>query len=321
MKYHILLLVMVFFATGCSEEDDLQPSYSDVEWFVLQDNLDDAVQHAAYGVYSTWGIPVFCNDTIGSQERGLDHNGNPIVYYKVLDLNYNLNNPTNAFSINAKHISLIRDEADKLAGIKFVDEVLLPNVPEIFYIQSILLLDSIYEQQYVGGAKSMKAVHQAMETLAVADIPVIANMSQAEKIERANEIITYLAIKYLAKNPSSEIETFKKVSYDPATQRSYYGRNVRTPNYPGESCLAPARWEVYGFLDYSRDNYPYVTDPDITKWRYRIVKEDEDIEDYIMAVVSYSKAEFEGMYAEYPMVLEKFLIMRGVMESIGFELK
>ena len=128
----------MFFAVGCSKEDDLTPSYVDAEWFMIQDNPDDAVQHAAYGVYSSWGIPVFLNDTIGQQERGIDHNGQPIVYHKVLDLNYNLNNPANVYSIVAKRIALIQDEADKLAGIEFIDKVFLPLVPDIFHIQSTL---------------------------------------------------------------------------------------------------------------------------------------------------------------------------------------
>ena len=319
MKYYILLLGILFFITGCDKENDLEPSFLEKEWFKLQDNPDDRVQHAAYEVYVTWGIPVFCNDTIGSEDRGSDHYGNPIVYYKVLDLNYNLNNPSNINNIQSKHISLIREDADKLAGIEFVDKIFFPAVPEVFHIQSILLLDSIYEEQY--GNKTLKKMHQAMETLAIADIPLIAGMSHEEKVERVNELVTFLSINYLAKNPVAELETFKRVSYDPATKRSYYGMMVRKPLYPGYICLEPARWEVYGFLDYSRSNYPYVTDPDITNWRYQIVTEDEDVEDFIMAVVSYSKRDFEAAYAEYPKVLEKFEIMRGIMESIGVELK
>lgn len=321
MKYYILFLGVLFFFTGCNKENDLEPSYADAEWFVLQDNPDDMVQHTAYGIYANWGIPVFLNDTIGKQERGIDHNGKPIVYYKVLDLNYNLNNPANMNSIQAKHISLIQDDADKLAGIEFVDKMLLPHMPEVFHVQSILLLDSIYEQQYAGGAKNMKKVHQAMETLAIADIPVIADMSVKEKENRANEVLVYLAINYLAKNSSVDLETFKRVSYDPVNQRSYYKMQVRTPYYPGYVCLSPARWEVYGFLDFDRSKYFYITDADVNQWYYTLGDENADIEDYIMAVISYTNEDFEAEYVEYPMVIEKFRIMRGIVKSIGFELK
>ena len=93
MKYYILLLGILFFVTGCSKENDLTPSPAGKNWFQLEDDSADRVQHAAYEVYTEWGIPVFCHDTIGSEERGTDHDGNIIVFHKVLDLNYNMNNP------------------------------------------------------------------------------------------------------------------------------------------------------------------------------------------------------------------------------------
>ena len=88
MKYYILLLGILFFVTGCSKENDLTPSPAGKNWFQLEDDSADRVQHAAYEVYTEWGIPVFCHDTIGSEERGTDHDGNIIVFHKVLDLNY-----------------------------------------------------------------------------------------------------------------------------------------------------------------------------------------------------------------------------------------
>lgn len=227
MKYYILLLGILFFVTGCSKENDLTPSPAGKNWFQLEDDSADRVQHAAYEVYTEWGIPVFCHDTIGSEERGTDHDGNIIVFHKVLDLNYNMNNPANLNSVTNKKRILIRDETDRLAGIKFVDEVFLPEVPDGFYIQSILLLDSLYEQEREGGEKKMLKMHQGMETLAVADIPLIADMSVEEQVERAGEIITYMTLNFLAKNPSDRLTDFKRVSYDPTTQRSFYEMSVR----------------------------------------------------------------------------------------------
>lgn len=76
-----------------------------------------------------------------------------------------------------------------------------------------------------------------METLAVADIPLIADMSVEEQVERAGEIITYMTLNFLAKNPSDRLTDFKRVSYDPTTQRSFYEMSVRAPYYPGISLL------------------------------------------------------------------------------------
>ena len=322
MKYYILLLGILFFVTGCSKENDLTPSPAGKNWFRLEDDSADRVQHAAYEVYTEWGIPVFCHDTIGSEERGTDHDGNIIVFHKVLDLNYNMNNPANLNSVTNKKRILIRDETDRLAGIKFVDEVFLPEVPDGFYIQSILLLDSLYEQEREGGEKKMLKMHQGMETLAVADIPLIADMSVEEQVERAGEIITYMTLNFLAKNPSDRLTDFKRVSYDPTTQRSFYEMSVRAPYYPGDlSCLEPAHWETYGFLDFDRSKYHYIDGSEIGSWYYTLGGEDADVEDFVMAAVSYRENDFKAEYADYPKVLEKFAIIREILGEIGFKLK
>ena len=46
MKYYILLLGILFFVTGCSKENDLTPSPAGKNWFQLEDDSADRVQHA-----------------------------------------------------------------------------------------------------------------------------------------------------------------------------------------------------------------------------------------------------------------------------------
>lgn len=319
MKYYILFIGLFFFIS-CSKEDGLNPSHEDRLWFVIEDDPQDALQHEIFKVYSDWGIPVFYNDTLGHEERGYNKYGEPIVYYKILDLNYSLNTPTNAIGVLDKYPVLMQDEADILAGVKFVDEVLLPVIPECFFVRSILLLDSLYEEQY--GNKKLQKFHQAMETLALGSVPSIAKMSKEEQTVRANEIVTYLTLNYLNKNSTDEnMAAFRKVSYDPVKQWSFYEMWVRKPLYPGYKCLEPARWEVYGFLDYDHSRGASVTDPDVNNWYYCLVKESVDVEAYIMAVLSYSKSEFTEKYKAYPKVMEKYRLMCEILTSIGFELK
>ena len=87
MKYYILMIGMLFLLAGCGKENGLEPSFLEEEWFVIKDNPDDPLRHAVYNVYSEWGVPVFYNDTIGRQDRGIDRTGNPVTFYRLLDLN------------------------------------------------------------------------------------------------------------------------------------------------------------------------------------------------------------------------------------------
>ena len=49
--------------------------------------------------------------------------------------------------------------------------------------------------------------------------------------------------------------------------------------------------------------------------------EDADVEDFVMAAVSYRENDFKAEYADYPKVLEKFAIIREILGEIGFKLK
>ena len=62
---------MIFFLGGCYHESELKQSYFDENWYVLQDS-DDPLDHQRYLIYKETGIPIFYNDTIGSQNRGVD---------------------------------------------------------------------------------------------------------------------------------------------------------------------------------------------------------------------------------------------------------
>lgn len=319
MKYNIGILIIWFLLAGCEKENEVKPSYLETDWFTIVDNPDDPLQHKVYEVFTDWGIPVFYNDTIGRQDRGLDQSGHPVIFYKILDLNYNLNNPENAFSIRAKHISLIREKSDIWAGIELLEEKLFPLLPEKFYIHSILLLDSLYEEEWDN--KYPLRVYRGMETLAVAGVPEIAGMTEEEKNAWVNEIAVYLAVNYLAANALDGIDTFRKESYDPVLQRSIYGLLVCPPRYPGFICVQPDRWEVYGFLDYDHSQYADIAGPDPANWRYSLVKEEEDLEAFIMAVLSSDEEEFANRYADYPKILRKYRLMADILTTVGFKLQ
>lgn len=319
MKYLSLFLIsMIWFFTGCEKEKQPEPSYLEQDWFTITDNPDDPLQHRVYELFSEWGIPVFYNDTIGRQERGTDLSGNPVIFHRRLDLNYNLNNPENAFSLKAKHISLITEKEDILAGIEFVDKKLLPVIPPQFYIHSILLVDSLYEKEY--GTIYPLSAYRGMEALAIADVPAIAKMTEDKQKNRVNEIAIYLTINYLANHESEDLVAFRQESYDPALEKSIYGLEACKPRYPGYLCVKPDRWEVYGFLDYDHSRSASITDPDPANWYYRLVKEEEDIETFIMAVLSQDENDFMIEYAAYPKVLKKYQLIRNLLTTIGFKL-
>lgn len=317
MKKEIIVFVLVALLFSCSKEDVLTPSYSDRNWFAVEDNPNDPLANKIYQIYKKSGIPIFYHDLIGTEERGYDANGEPIVFEMRLDLNYSITGGPTAPT--PKKFTLSEDKTAIMEGVKFVDEYLLPLVPKQFYMHSILLLNELYEQPYENGKKTSFIAHGAMNTFAIADVELIAAMSAEQKEAHANKILTMLAVNHLYGNVDDEIQKFYKVSYDPVKQWNFYTMMVQVPRYPGYKSLDPARWEVYGFLDYDRSYRVIDESADLATWIYKIVAQKDDIEDFVEAVLSYTESEFTVKYNEYPRVMEKYKIMRKKVSEMGFK--
>lgn len=128
----------VFLLSGCYKENDLDPSYHDMNWFVLEDS-DDPLDHARYLVYKEYGIPIFFNDTIGSQERGVDAFGNPVIYYEVLHPDYTI-----LSMVRRTTYELCREKDHQMEGVKFIRDRVMPElISPVFYPRCFLLVNKL----------------------------------------------------------------------------------------------------------------------------------------------------------------------------------
>ena len=92
--YSIVVFVAAFLA-GCSDENQrLNPTYEDLNWYVIHDGSDE-IQHLRYQIYSTTGISVFHSDTIGREFRGVNGYGDSVFHYEVLAPYYSITSNTN----------------------------------------------------------------------------------------------------------------------------------------------------------------------------------------------------------------------------------
>ena len=52
---------------ACQKEDGITPGTGFENLYTIQDDPNDSIQHKRYELYTTYGVPVFFNDTIGKQ--------------------------------------------------------------------------------------------------------------------------------------------------------------------------------------------------------------------------------------------------------------
>ncbi|MFI3316447.1 MAG: hypothetical protein SNF93_02565 [Rikenellaceae bacterium] len=86
-KKILYFAISIALFVACNKEEELSPSGYDLNWYALEES-DNALDQLRYQIYSAMGVTIFYNDVIGTQERGTDFSGNPIIYEEVLDPNY-----------------------------------------------------------------------------------------------------------------------------------------------------------------------------------------------------------------------------------------
>lgn len=316
MRNYILLILVCFLTIRCnSDENELTPSRADRDWFAIEDS-DDPVGHELYLLYEKYNLPVFVNDTIGQEDRGVDYYGNPIVYYYVLDMNYTVGAPVTDNYLRSRKYSLLQDVEDQLAGIAFLDNYLIPALPEGMYFNSILLLDSLYEMRMSSSGWGVERkdlnVYKGVMTLAIGQGKAIAKMTPEEQNKQKGLILATLALDQME---DDQLTDFYMVSYDSEKKFSYYQHVV---NYAPGAAMPSAKCEVYGFLDYDSRYYAMNEGKDPSQWIYYTISQAEDLEDFVMAFFRYSESEFKEMYVDYPLVLKKYEIIKELMTGLGF---
>lgn len=343
MKY-IFFSIVVFGVCclwGCNKEEDLSPSNIDRNWFVLQDNPNDAVAHKCYELYEKWGIPIFYNDTIGREEQ-TDYFGNSFVNYEVLQLFYSASSyPSGIYSLFPQE-----DKNDLLPMLEMMDKVILPRLQKEMKITSILLVDTLKVAGLAIGSYADKQQYRGFNTWALKAVRQPGNMTEEEWEDYGINILIdlvknklnfsdFLAISNQFGAKYSETSD-SKYSYALSSGSSNYtwgfpfginvaeffaGIRLEDENYQKETDLAYLNMpeglclETYGILK------PLEGSPteNIPKYLWYIPKQQQDIDDYCKAVFEYSPSEFQTKYANYPWCLQKYEIVKKLFEDYGFK--
>lgn len=148
MKTWIFILAVALLA-ACTEEDELTPSEIK-NWYVITptENMDE-VDQKIYDLYTKYNLAVFYKDTIGSEDRGWkDENGNPKLYYEVLNLGYDISVGTNvignSFESTPLDVSTPEKKERLLPLLELMDKTLFSWIEnaEVF-IPAVLVVENM----------------------------------------------------------------------------------------------------------------------------------------------------------------------------------
>lgn len=208
----ICLLALAFVslvATSCQDEEETVFTDYDKNWFVIEDDANDPAQHAAYTFYKDFGIPVFYNDTIGTQER-VDLWGNHYTHYETLTLAYSIGGNLSAGSDPSISNFTYCDKAVGPTALQWLREEVMPSIPNKAHIHSILLVENLYSRAY--GSYAFRGVN----TIVIGNASRLGSMSNTEA-QTCKAAILRAALTDMLFNQGlfdSEIEIFGKVATD-----------------------------------------------------------------------------------------------------------
>lgn len=305
MKNQLLYVCIGLFIlalAACSDDDgNLAPSLDDKDWWEIKDNPDSKLDHLIYEVYKETGVSIFYNDTIGREVR-VDNFGNTYNYYKIIDIEYNIEGR----SVGADYVLSTREQQIE-EGVKFLRDRVIHRLisgtnPRCFLLVDYLRLNpnAIYESCIREGS-----VYRSMEATVVGKLNILSTLSEEGLNRMAAEVLAAGVANYVFNHESTELEQFYNLSTLKSGDdiKSMYGQYLYSWNSDYE---IP---EYYGFLSSSWYNEE---DEDM----YMTPLHLQDIVQYITEVMVGDDEGFMQKYAEYEVVRKKFRIMQKIIVNL-----
>lgn len=131
-KFIVYGILSVLSFVGCDKEDDLSWNGERTNWFEIQDK-PGRFNQLAYQVYRESGLPIFVNDTIGTEIRGTDAYGEPIIHHEMFVVGYSITS-----QLGEAGFVLSSDTANMLKAVELIRDRVIPNLPLNYCIVLIL---------------------------------------------------------------------------------------------------------------------------------------------------------------------------------------
>lgn len=304
-KIYLFAFAICAMATSCrKEEETVFPDY-DKNWLVVEDDPSDAAIHANYLFYKETGIPVYINDTIGSQQRK-DVFGHEYTYYEVLSMNYSLGGVQSGAPPVVQSFTFC-SKADVPAALAFLREEIMPMVPAGVHIPSILLVDTLNSNAFG------KYAFKGFNTIVIGAVPKIPGMNEADRARYRGAILrAFLTNAVLNAKYNQILEKFYNASRKFVTSRDAYGvyqfqlSSLVTGLPPGVTATPQA----IGFLGLDPRN-PYYTP--ISTWM--------DVCMFLEAALGNTEEQFKQLYGTQDNIMIKYGYIKQILADMGVPVK
>lgn len=316
LKYLLYGICVSSIFLGCNRDDeDVSPSFADQNWFSIP-NKPGTFNQLAYQIYIETGIPLFVNDTLGTEYYATDAEGNPLIRTETFNIGYTLfgNLELGSGEVSTdRYIVLSADTASMVKAGTLIRNKVIPYLPKTgeFCPKCYLLVDSLNDS-YTGsyGFDSYKfklantTAYGALKGVVVGQLCDIQEMSEDECNLWIGKVLAAKISDWVINTKTEEIDTWYDIT-DEGSTRSYYGQLYKEGinNEYSQDMLEQAG--MFGW-------YAQTVNPETGQKIRASYTQEADIIEFIACVFAYKNNEqkFLTQYESYDKIIRKFKLMQ-----------
>lgn len=306
--YVLLMMAVVLVAnlSSCSSEEDTSPSYFDENGFAPKDDDTSVEASLRRDFFDETGCYLLFNDTLSVKQKGLDFYGQPI--YDVQTVNVDFNTFNGDVDVYRYTYSYIKDDAEKKQAADYLKTHVLSRLGAM-KPYSVLLVNGVSQWtknkygEWVLTEEDSYYGTTPHPTYRLGTRCYVFSVENGEALETPTFFSTVL--KEIVKDKISSkgkafLDDFKALvnNYDRLTEQ-WDDKEEMGFELGKNDDLARS---LGFFQDYNRYYFP---------------SEKMDINDYISAVFDYSVENFEETFANYPICIARFKLMREKIINLG----
>ena len=287
--FYLSLFMMC--ATSCGKEDSLVPNETQKNYFIISPDATDPVSVLRREFRERNEVHLLFNDTLCHEQQGTNTEGIPIWYTEILDLSYSLTSGGDEL-----YLDYLTGQSEMKEGIHFIETYMIPRLASPLRPYSILLVNQLSENYY----GTIRAIDYYLGYRCLAlSVGNIAEMNEQEKRDFFSPIFGEIISKKINNVPAAVMEKFYTFS------KEFYGKTYAAAGVPED------------------ENYVYDYDKVYSRGLLRayynlFISADYDLSDYIEALFNTSEEEFKNKYAAYPIIGEKYDVLKQIISDLGF---
>lgn len=321
-KLWYIALGMIMLA--CGKEDALDSRIQLENLYTISDDASDTIKQRIYSIYTTYGVPVYFNDTIGQVFLKMDVNGKAVYEYEKLDLAWTFDN----YDKIDYQYHYVTDPEQQSKALRFIEQYLQDASPALypfcFFITegiSKKKRDEIkftqMEDQFLTGFRTITLLLEqcADET----PQSMATQMIRSNVLQKINNYTEELAYFHAVTDKKTYYQYWKVL--DPSSP--YFALPELNPDYTSDRYTPEELEEIRAQKRPIAGKFGFVmaTIQDRGAGSSAPYDAKEDLQCYVKVIMSGTDESFRKNWGAYPLVMEKYEILYKIItEKLGVEL-